>query len=87
MPELPTQDEVLAYFDSLSNWGRWGGDDELGTTIEIGLYDDADGIGELMRGGPVELAGEEHDGTIAVVGEGNLSHDAPSGRGRRRRDG
>ena len=27
----PTQDEVLGYFDSLSNWGRWGGDDLLGT--------------------------------------------------------
>ncbi len=35
MPELPTQDEVLAYFDSLSNWGRWGGDDELGTMNHI----------------------------------------------------
>jgi len=28
---MPTQDDVLGYFDSLSNWGRWGGDDELGT--------------------------------------------------------
>jgi kynurenine formamidase len=28
---MPTQDEVLGYFDTLSNWGRWGGDDELGT--------------------------------------------------------
>ena len=26
----PTQSEVLGYFDSLSNWGRWGADDELG---------------------------------------------------------
>jgi kynurenine formamidase len=26
-----TEDEVLAYFDSCSNWGRWGEDDELGT--------------------------------------------------------
>ena len=31
MPEAPTQDEVLAWFDSLSNWGRWGDDDTLGT--------------------------------------------------------
>ena len=35
MPELPTQDEVLSYFDSLSNWGRWGDDDELGTMNHI----------------------------------------------------
>ena len=23
MPDLPTQDEVLAYFQSLSNWELW----------------------------------------------------------------
>jgi kynurenine formamidase len=28
---VPTQDEVLGYFDTLSNWGRWGPDDERGT--------------------------------------------------------
>ncbi|WP_328332130.1 cyclase family protein [Kribbella sp. NBC_00382] len=28
---MPTQDEVLGYFETLSNWGRWGDDDELGT--------------------------------------------------------
>jgi kynurenine formamidase len=27
----PTADEVIGYFDSLSNWGRWGTDDRLGT--------------------------------------------------------
>jgi hypothetical protein len=27
----PTGEEVLAYFDTLSNWGRWGPDDEVGT--------------------------------------------------------
>ncbi|MYH68165.1 MAG: cyclase family protein [Dehalococcoidia bacterium] len=26
----PTQSEVLGYFDSLSNWDRWGPDDQLG---------------------------------------------------------
>ena len=31
----PTQDDVLGYFDSLSNWGRWGDDDELGTLNHI----------------------------------------------------
>ena len=31
MPKAPTQEEVLAYFDELSNWGRWGDEDELGT--------------------------------------------------------
>jgi len=28
---IPTQDEVLEYFTTLSNWGRWGAEDELGT--------------------------------------------------------
>lgn len=27
----PSEKEVLEYFKSLSNWGRWGKDDELGT--------------------------------------------------------
>ena len=32
---LPTQDDVLGYFDTLSNWGRWGDDDERGTLNHI----------------------------------------------------
>ena len=28
---IPTEKEVLGYFQSLSNWGRWGDDDQLGT--------------------------------------------------------
>ncbi len=32
---MPTQDEVLEYFRTLSNWGRWGDDDELGTLNHI----------------------------------------------------
>jgi kynurenine formamidase len=27
----PSEQEVLSYFDALSNWGRWGDDDQLGT--------------------------------------------------------
>ena len=32
---MPTQDDVLGYFSTLSNWGRWGDDDELGTLNHI----------------------------------------------------
>src|SRR5947207_14373339 len=32
---VPTQDEVLGYFSTLSNWGRWGDDDGLGTLNHI----------------------------------------------------
>ena len=28
---VPTEEEVLEYMESLSNWGRWGPDDEMGT--------------------------------------------------------
>ncbi|MDG4828358.1 cyclase family protein [Solwaraspora sp. WMMD1047] len=34
-PPMPRQDDVLGYFDTLSNWGRWGDDDELGTLNHI----------------------------------------------------
>ena len=27
---IPSEEEVLGYFKSLSNWGRWGPDDMLG---------------------------------------------------------
>ena len=29
--EIPTEDEVLEFFTTHSNWGRWGEDDQLGT--------------------------------------------------------
>ena len=29
--DLPAAEEVLGYFEELSNWGRWGDDDALGT--------------------------------------------------------
>src|SRR4051812_8467550 len=29
--EIPTEAQVLGWYTSLSNWGRWGPDDELGT--------------------------------------------------------
>lgn len=28
---VPSEEEVLGYFKSLSNWGRWGEEDQLGT--------------------------------------------------------
>ena len=31
MPALVTQDEYDQWLTELSNWGRWGPDDELGT--------------------------------------------------------
>ena len=31
MPAPPSQEEILGYFETLSNWGRWGESDTLGT--------------------------------------------------------
>ena len=31
MNKLPTQKELLNYFNDLSNWGKWGDDDQMGT--------------------------------------------------------
>ncbi len=31
MPTPPSEEQVLAWMDDLSNWGRWGEDDRLGT--------------------------------------------------------
>jgi kynurenine formamidase len=31
MPAPPPEEEVLSWLETLSNWGRWGPDDELGT--------------------------------------------------------
>ena len=33
--KIPTEAEVLGYFKSLSNWGRWGDDDQLGTLNHV----------------------------------------------------
>ncbi|MSQ25450.1 MAG: cyclase family protein [Dehalococcoidia bacterium] len=31
MPHIPTEEEIRGFFKSLSNWGRWGADDQMGT--------------------------------------------------------
>ena len=30
---IPSEEEVLSYFDKFSNWGKWGADDELGLSL------------------------------------------------------
>ena len=50
---VPSQDEVIGYVKTLSNWGRWGAEDELGTinlitpakrTAAAGLVRDGVGV-------------------------------------------
>ena len=33
--QIPSEEEVLGYFEKLSNWGRWGDEDQLGTLNHI----------------------------------------------------
>ena len=56
--EIPTEDEVLSYFDSLSNWGRWGDDDELGTPNLITPEKTKRALATVQEGVSVSLARE-----------------------------
>src|SRR5678816_862809 len=35
MPTAPSEEEVLTWFQQLSNWNRWGDDDRLGTLNHV----------------------------------------------------
>ena len=56
MSGAPSQDEVLGYFDSLSNWGRWGPDDELGTLNLVGPAKRREAAGLVEEGVSVSCA-------------------------------
>ena len=47
---IPTEDEVLGWYTSLSNWGRWGPDNQRGT---LNLITDAKRVesSQLVRTG------------------------------------
>ena len=69
MPQIPTEDEVLGYFEKLSNWGRWGPDDELGTPNLITPEVTRRALATVQEGVTVSLARE-------IMWEGAL--DVPS---------
>jgi kynurenine formamidase len=57
-PALPTQDRVEAYFKELSNWGRWGGDDQKGTLNLLTAERRAAALTLIRTGRTVSLARE-----------------------------
>ena len=61
MTTVPTEDEVLGYFHSLSNWGRWGPDDELGTINHIGAEQRRRAAALIRDGVPVSCAPRHRD--------------------------
>ena len=55
---IPTQDEVLHYCSALSNWGRWGAEDQLGTLHFITPEKTRRAVGLVREGvtmGPLRL--------------------------------
>ena len=69
MPDvtLPTQDRVEAYFKELSNWGRWGHDDQLGTLNLVTPAKQAQAQRLIRKGRTVSLARDAGVPRIAVV--------------------
>lgn len=55
-PPVPTEEEVQAYFETCSNWGRWGPDDNAGTINLITPEVRQRAAGLVRTGRPVSLA-------------------------------
>ena len=58
MPQanIPSEEEVLSYFDKFSNWGRWGDDDELGAPNLITPAKVKQAIAPLQEGVRISMA-------------------------------
>ena len=54
--QIPTEEEVLSYFQKLSNWGRWGADDQLGTPNLITPEKTRRAIATVQEGVTVSLS-------------------------------
>ena len=54
--QIPPEREVLGYFQSLSNWGRWGKDDQLGALNLITQDKTRRAIATVQEGATVSLA-------------------------------
>ena len=60
IPEMPrtNQDDVLKMMQTLSNWGRWGKDDQLGA-LNLITPQKSKEAAALVKGGPVHLPGAQ----------------------------
>jgi kynurenine formamidase len=54
--QIPAESEVLGYFKSLSNWGRWGKDDQLGCLNNLSPERTRRAIATVREGATVSLA-------------------------------
>ncbi len=62
MPEAPSEDEVLTWFEQLSNWDRWGPDDRLGTLNHITPAHRVAAAGLVREGVSVSCSWDVHTG-------------------------
>ena len=62
MPQanIPSEEEVLSYFDKFSNWGRWGDDDELGAPNLITPDKVKRALGTVQEGVRISMARTIH---------------------------
>lgn len=60
MNTLPSEKEVVGYFDKLSNWNRWGADDRLGT-LNLITADTRRNAATLIRDGDVVSLSQDMD--------------------------
>jgi kynurenine formamidase len=72
MTALPTEEEWAGYFDSLSNWGRWGDDDRLGTLNLITPESRKQAASLVQDGRTVSLSRDMDPGTPDPLTRGTI---------------
>jgi kynurenine formamidase len=67
-PPIPSEEELLSWFEQLSNWGRWGGADSLGTLNYISPSKRVASAALVREGVTVSLAADIVAGAPADPG-------------------
>ena len=80
--EIPSETQVLEWMSSLSNWGRWGGDDQLGCLNLIGPAKRTQAAGLVRDGIAVSCARPIVTGSVPDVSYPVQRFMVDSGEGR-----
>jgi kynurenine formamidase len=79
--QIPDEDQVVDYVQSVSNWGRWGQDDELGTINHIGPEQRKKAAALVLDGVAVSCARPITTETAPDTGSPPLHYMTNSGEG------
>ena len=79
--QMPAESEILDYVRSLSNWGRWGEDDQLGTINHIGSDQRKQAAALVQDGVAVSCARPITTDTAPDVGSPPLHYMTGAGEG------